>query len=60
MSKTINGPINVVRLEGEINKIKKVLYVFMDVHINIKSQTKCEDQMSDDVTAYIKKELISF
>ena len=58
MSKTINGPINVVRLEGEINKIKKVLYVFMDVHISLKSQTKCEDQMSDDVTAYIKKELI--
>ena len=31
----INGPINVIRLEGKINNIKKVLYIFMDVHVNI-------------------------
>ena len=31
-SKQINGPINVVRLEGKVNEIKKVIYLFMDIH----------------------------
>jgi hypothetical protein len=58
MSNNINGPINIIRLEGEINKIKKVLYVFMDVHMALGNQTKCEDILSDDVHKYIKKEML--
>ncbi len=58
MSKNINGPINIIRLEGEINKIKKVLYVFMDIHMTLGNQTKCEDILSDDVTKYIKTEML--
>jgi hypothetical protein len=58
MSKNINGPINIIRLEGEINKVKKILYVFMDVHMILGNQTKCEDILSDDVTKYIKTEML--
>jgi hypothetical protein len=36
----INGPLNVVRLEGKINKIKKVIYVFLDIHIDVNNHTK--------------------
>jgi hypothetical protein len=28
----VNGPINVIRLEGKIGDIKKVVYLFMDIH----------------------------
>ena len=58
MSKNINGPVNIIRLEGSINSIKKVLYVFLDFHMNYKVQTKCEDYLSDDVTKYIKNEML--
>jgi hypothetical protein len=58
MSKNINGPINIIRLEGSINSIKKVLYVFLDFHMSHKVQTKCEDYFSDDVTKYIKSEML--
>jgi hypothetical protein len=57
-NKQINGPLNVVRLEGEINNIKKVLYIFMDMHIPVANQTKCEDFLSEDVTRYVKKEML--
>ena len=49
----VNGPINVVRLEGEINNIKKILYVFFDYHINIKEQTECESYDSKDIVTYL-------
>lgn len=48
----INGPINVVRLEGEVNKIKKVLYVFMDYHMDVTQQSKCDDIRSKDIHNY--------
>jgi hypothetical protein len=42
----VNGPINVVRLEGIINNIKKVIYVFFDYHSPLIYQTRCEDDSS--------------
>ena len=48
----INGPINVIRLEGAINGIKKVLYVFMDFHMDVTQQTRCDDIRSKDVNTY--------
>jgi hypothetical protein len=48
----INGPINVVRLEGSINSIKKILYVFFDYHANINLQTECESYDSKDIVTY--------
>ena len=52
----INGPLNVVRLEGEINKIKKVIYVFFDIHIDVNNQTKCDDFEAIDIVTYLAKE----
>ena len=43
MTIKLNGPINVVRMEGHINNIKKVIYIFMDEHIDIDQQTDCND-----------------
>jgi hypothetical protein len=48
----VNGPINVVRLEGTINNIKKILYVFFDYHANINLQTECESYDSKDIVTY--------
>ena len=39
----INGPVNVVRLEGNINDISKVIYFMFDFHNNVNNQTKCND-----------------
>ena len=59
-SKYINGPFNVIRLEGSINNIKKVLYIFMDLHVEVTNQTKCEEYLSEDIMKYVKEELIKF
>lgn len=49
----INGPINLVRLEGKLGKITKVLYVFFDFHIR---DTRCADEFSLDIDQYIIRE----
>lgn len=51
----INGPINVVRLEGRVNNVKKILYIFMDVHINIQHQTQCTNPNSINIKQYINQ-----
>ncbi len=48
----INGPINVVRLEGTVNNINKTIYLFMDVHVDPTYQTECENIRSIDVRDY--------
>jgi hypothetical protein len=53
----ISGPINVARLEGEVNGIKKVLYVFFDIHLELGRQTECMNPESDSVKQYIAKNL---
>ena len=49
----INGPINVVRLEGHVNNIKKIIYLFLDYHQNIHYQTKCPSFTSLDLYQYL-------
>lgn len=51
----INGPLNVMRLEGQINGISKVIYIFMDVHLKINMQTKCPNLRSIDIVNYLVK-----
>lgn len=51
----INGPVNVVRLEGNINDISKVIYVMFDFHNNVNNQTKCNDIRSYDVSRFLVK-----
>lgn len=52
---TINGPINCVRLEGDINGVKKILYLFFDVHLELSYQNRCTDFTSDDFLTYLAK-----
>ena len=51
-TKLINGPINVIRIEQTINKINKVLYLFLDYHLPINSQSKCDNFESIDIVNY--------
>ena len=48
----INGPLNVVRLEGTIGEIKKVIYLFFDFHMDLHLQTKCTNIYSKDVNMF--------
>lgn len=50
--KEINGPTNVVRLVGNVNGIKKVLYLFMDWHMDLYEQTECSNIFSQDLHQY--------
>jgi hypothetical protein len=58
MTHYVNGPINVIRLEGTLFNIKKIIYIYFDHHYDIKYQTKCEDFLADDITTYLNKEFI--
>ncbi|AQN68658.1 hypothetical protein [Saudi moumouvirus] len=51
--KQVNGPINVVRIEGEVNGIQKVIYLFLDFHYGISRQTECENIYSKDIQLYL-------
>jgi len=56
MSETfVNGPINTFRLEGKIEGIKKVIYIFMDHHVDVMNQTKCGNIKSLDFHEYLVK-----
>lgn len=48
----ISGPYNIMRLEGEVDGVKKILYLFFDIHI---SRYQCEDIDSVDITSYLLK-----
>lgn len=49
----VSGPINVVRLEGKFNDKTKVLYVFMDHHYHVQSQTECDDIRADEIKHFL-------
>lgn len=49
----INGPINVLRMEGDVFGIKKVIYIFMDYHLPIDHQTRCPNFTSLDIYQYL-------
>lgn len=50
--RTISGPYNAVRMEGEINGIRKIVYLFMDVHLNMENQRRCRNVLSLDINQY--------
>jgi hypothetical protein len=52
----VNGPINVVRLEGKVGTIKKVIYVFISWPISADDQTKCDDIRAVDVSTYLVRQ----
>ncbi len=49
----INGPINLIRVEGKINNQIKVFYFFMDLHIDANMQTECGDIRSIHIRNYL-------
>ena len=49
----VNGPINAMRLEGNVYGIKKIVYLFFDVHMSLSEQTQCVDPDSIDIVEYI-------
>ncbi len=51
-TRMINGPVNILRMEGKIHGIKKVLYLFMDYHMSVSDQTQCKNLFSQDVQKY--------
>lgn len=48
----VNGPVNIIRLQGKIGNIDKAIYLFMDYHIDVDDQTQCTDLFSKDVQKY--------
>jgi hypothetical protein len=51
----INGPVKIIRLEGKIGNINKVIYIFGDIHIDEKLQTECQDINKIDIDLFFKK-----
>jgi len=52
----VNGPINVVRIEGDVMGIKKHAYLFMDYHMQVYDQTECHQIDSIDLNKYMINE----
>ncbi|XWV26916.1 hypothetical protein QJ857_gp0134 [Tupanvirus soda lake] len=51
--KEISGPVNVIRMEGVVHGIKKVIYLFLDWHEIIYFQTECTNVFSKDLNKYL-------
>lgn len=49
----VDGPVNVIRLEGKINGTSKVMYFFMSSRHTIFTQTKCASLYSRDLKNYL-------
>lgn len=45
-SKIISGPLNIIKLVGNINGINKELYVFFDWHAPLEIETSCKTDKS--------------
>ena len=52
-TKEVSGPINVIRMEGMVHGIKKVIYLFMDFHMDVTIQTECANVFSKDLNKYL-------
>nr|QZX43387.2 hypothetical protein [Mimivirus sp.] len=51
-SRMVSGPVNVIRLQGNVHGINKVIYLFLDYHMELNKQTQCENIFSQDVQKY--------
>ncbi len=51
----LNGPVNYIKLSNE--KTKQSVWLFMDFHLNIDYQKKCDDYEAKDFYKYIYKKL---
>ena len=53
----VSGPMEVVRLEGSVGAIKKVIYLLMDFHIDLGQQTECSNIYAQSIQEYLIKNL---
>ena len=51
----INGPVNIVRLEGNVGGVNKVIHLFMDFHMQVNQQTECDNVRNIDVDKFLVK-----
>jgi hypothetical protein len=49
----IDGPVNVIRLEGKVDGINKVLYLFADIHNSLMNQTDCNQNRSTTLNKFL-------
>jgi len=49
----INGPVSVFRLEGTIDNVNKIIYLFGDVHIKITKESECKPKTKETIITYI-------
>jgi hypothetical protein len=49
----INGPVNIIRLEGYINNVKKILYIYSDWHLEPYAQTNCNVNGAVDIDLFL-------
>ena len=52
----VNGPVNMVRLEGSCGDVNKVLYLLMDIHEPEESQRECPEEDNIDLHHYLRKQ----
>lgn len=53
--KLVNGPVVCFRLEGNVDGIKKVVYLFGDIHMQIGHESQCASWKSDNFVRYFSK-----
>ncbi len=53
----INGPINYCHMKGIVNGVEKKITLFMDKHLGLDEQTRCESFDSIDISHYMYKEI---
>jgi len=54
-SSNINGPLNIIRLTGNVGGVSKVIYLFCDIHMPFGSETKCDgSKRAVDIDKYLK------
>ena len=49
----VSGPLNAIRIEGKVGGVKKVLYLFGDVHYDLEKQNECGDIHAQRIDTYI-------
>ncbi|AYV83716.1 MAG: hypothetical protein Hyperionvirus10_52 [Hyperionvirus sp.] len=52
----VSGPVNVVRLEGKLFGINKIIYIFFDFHMPCEVESSCNDIYSTTITQFLLNE----
>jgi hypothetical protein len=53
----INGPINTLRLAGNVGGVDKVLYMFIGINYPETAESECKNMFSVDLSEYLVKEM---